>query len=65
MCDLYKGNPTKRRSYDSVDPLFDDSLPTQSEINKNFFETFSKYFDLNARWSEKKKVPEIGKISTN
>lgn len=57
------GNPIKRRSYDSVDPLFDDSLPTQSEITKNFYETFSKYFTMNARWSEKKKIPEIGNLS--
>lgn len=57
------GNPTKRRSYDSVDPMFDDSLPTQSEINKNFYETFSKYFGLNGRWSEKKNVPVIGNKS--
>lgn len=57
---MQTGNPSKRRSYDSIDPMFDDSLPTQSEINKNFFEVFSKQFKLNARWSEKKKVPEIG-----
>lgn len=42
--------------------MFDDSLPSQSEITKNFYETFSKYFGLNARWSEKKKVPEIGEL---
>lgn len=42
--------------------MFDDALPTTSEINKNFYETFSKYFKLNARWSEKKNVPEIGKV---
>lgn len=58
---LQLGNSTKRRSYDSIDPLFDDSLPSQSEINKNFYETFSKYFRLNARWSEKKNVPDIGR----
>lgn len=58
---LFIGNPLKRRSYDSVDPLFDDALPTTSEITKNFYEIFGKYFGLNARWSEKKKVPVIGK----
>lgn len=57
------GNPTKRRSYDSIDPEFDDSLPSSSEIEKRFYETFSKYFKLNARWSEKKNVPVIGKLS--
>lgn len=56
------GNQTKRRSYDSIDPQFDDSLPTSIEI-KHFFETFAKYFALNARWSERKNVPHIGKLS--
>lgn len=56
------GNPIKRRSYDSVDPQFDDNLPSASEV-KNFYETFDKYFKLNARWSEKKKVPSIGMIA--
>lgn len=59
MCLCLAGNPTKRRSYDSVDPLFEDGLPSSSEL-KNFYVTFDKYFKLNARWSEKKKVPSIG-----
>lgn len=54
------GNPKSRRSYDSVDPEFDDSLPTTSEIEKDFFKAFDKYFKLNARWSEKRNVPCIG-----
>lgn len=55
----------KRRSYDSVDPFFDDSLPTNSEIKKDFYETFSKYFKLNSRWSEKKNVPLLGNSETS
>lgn len=35
-------------------------MPTQSEIDKNPYETFNKYFELNARWSEKKNVPLFG-----
>lgn len=54
------GNPTKRRSYDSVDPEFDDSLPSSGEIKKDFYKAFKKYFDLNARWSEKRRVPKLG-----
>ncbi|GAB0098241.1 DnaJ homolog subfamily C member 2 [Sergentomyia squamirostris] len=54
------GTPLKRRSYDSVDPDFDDNLPTQSEIEKDFFRTMDKYFTLNSRWSERKNVPNIG-----
>lgn len=54
------GTPKARRSYDSVDPEFDDALPTSSEIEKDFYKTFDKYFQLNARWSEKRNVPSIG-----
>lgn len=56
------GTPIKRRSYDSIDPEFDDSLPTSGEIEKRFYSTFQKYFALNARWSEKKNVPVIGEL---
>lgn len=54
------GNPLKRRSYDSVDPYFDNSLPTNVDSKKDFFAIFSHYFNLNARWSEKKRVPKLG-----
>lgn len=54
------GNPLKRRSYDSIDPEFDDALPTTSEIEKNFYDCFRKYFCWNERWSEKKNVPNVG-----
>lgn len=54
------GNTTKRRSYDSIDHEFDDNLPTSSEIKEHYFEIFNIYFDLNARWSEKKKMPKFG-----
>ncbi|XP_039966288.1 dnaJ homolog subfamily C member 2 [Bactrocera tryoni] len=54
------GTSKTRRAYDSVDPEFDDSFPTQAEIDKNIYECFNKCFDLNARWSEKKSVPKFG-----
>lgn len=55
------GTPSKRRSYDSIDPTMDDSIPTPAEIKKEgFYKVFSKCFDLNARWSEKKNVPVLG-----
>lgn len=57
---LLTGTPKTRRAYDSVDPEFDDSFPTQAEIDKNIYECFNKCFDLNARWSEKKNVPKFG-----
>lgn len=54
------GNPAKRKAYDSVDPHFDNSLPSNSEIKNDFYKVCSYYFDLNARWSEKPNVPKLG-----
>lgn len=49
------------RSYDSVDPQFDDSLPTSSDINKfDFYKLFSEYFERNSRWTDKRPVPLLG-----
>lgn len=54
------GNPQKRRSYDSIDPEFDDNLPSQTSIDKDFYGTFKEAFHLNSRWSEKKYVAPLG-----
>lgn len=43
-----------------MDPEFDDDLPTDSQIKNDYYNIFNKYFKLNARWSEKKNVPEFG-----
>jgi len=44
------GNPVKRRSYDSVDPQFDDSIPSVTpDSRQNFFEMFSPVFERNSR----------------
>lgn len=54
------GNPQRRRAYDSVDPDFDNCLPSGSDLKGDFYKTFTPYFELNARWSEKPIVPELG-----
>ncbi|KAL4704912.1 hypothetical protein ACJJTC_005700 [Scirpophaga incertulas] len=55
------GTPIKRKSYDSVDPLVDDSLPTLTDVKKEgFFKACSKYFEINSRWSDKRNVPLLG-----
>ncbi|KAJ8960173.1 hypothetical protein NQ318_003896 [Aromia moschata] len=54
------GNPIRRRAYDSVDPEFDNNLPSGGELKKDFYEVFSYYFELNSRWSEKPVVPKLG-----
>jgi DnaJ homolog subfamily C member 2 len=56
----FLGVPLKRRSYDSVDSQFNDDLPTQSEIDKDFYKALGPCFKLNSRWSEKKNVPLLG-----
>lgn len=58
------GTPLKRRSYDSIDPDFDDTLPSSSDLKKDFYATFGPQFDLNSRWSEKKTVPKLGDNDT-
>lgn len=63
-------DPVKRRSYDSVDPTFDDSIPNQikpEKLEKNpslFVKTFSEAFETNARWSIKQNVPQLGNLSS-
>ncbi|XP_018325074.1 dnaJ homolog subfamily C member 2 [Agrilus planipennis] len=54
------GNPIKRRAYDSVDPEFDNSIPTVNELKTDFYKVAKYYFDLNSRWSENPKVPLFG-----
>lgn len=54
------GNPMKRRSYDSVDPYFNDDLPDEKECKNNFYEVMGKAFKDNARWSVKQPVPRLG-----
>ena len=58
------GNPIKRRSYDSIDPYFNDDLPEEKEAKENFYAVMGKAFKLNARWSVKKNVPRLGNAST-
>lgn len=59
------GNVQRRRAYDSVDPEFDNNIPSGSELKKDFFDVFSYYFDLNSRWSERSKVPKLGNINSS
>uniref|UniRef100_A0A0V0G6V0 DnaJ homolog subfamily C member 2 n=1 Tax=Triatoma dimidiata TaxID=72491 RepID=A0A0V0G6V0_TRIDM len=55
------GDKSKRRSYDSVDPQFEDSLPSSSDIIKHdFHKLFSEYFERNSRWTDKRPVPQLG-----
>lgn len=42
-------DPVKRRAFNSVDPTFDNSVPSKSEAKENFFQVFSPVFERNSR----------------
>ncbi|XP_053690338.1 dnaJ homolog subfamily C member 2 [Sabethes cyaneus] len=59
------GTLKNRRAFDSVDPEFDDTLPSQSETKKDFFGSLKEVFKRNSRWSESRKpVPQLGDENT-
>ncbi|TRZ01778.1 hypothetical protein DNTS_025602 [Danionella cerebrum] len=53
-------DPLKRRAFDSVDPTFDNTVPSKAEGKENFFEVFAPVFERNSRWSVKKHSPSLG-----
>jgi len=59
-------DPIKRRSFDSVDPTFDDNIPNQmksqkvQQDSKLFYKIFGPVFERNSRWSVKSNVPQLG-----
>ncbi|XP_075064836.1 dnaJ homolog subfamily C member 2 [Mixophyes fleayi] len=57
-------DPVKRRAFNSVDPTFDNSVPSKSEAKDNFFEVYSPVFDRNSRWSNQKNVQKLGNMNT-
>ncbi|KAF6025012.1 DNAJC2 [Bugula neritina] len=57
-------NPASRRSYDSVDPEFDDAIPNDKVSSDKFISTFAPVFQRNARWSKKKRVPQLGTLES-
>ncbi|XP_068611119.1 dnaJ homolog subfamily C member 2 [Brachionichthys hirsutus] len=58
-------DPVKRRAFDSVDPMFDNAVPSKSEGKENFFEVFAPVFERNARWSSKKHVAKLGSAESS
>lgn len=42
-------DPVKRRAFDSVDPTFDNTVPSKAEGKEKFFEVFAPVFERNAR----------------
>ncbi|CAB1346221.1 unnamed protein product, partial [Coregonus sp. 'balchen'] len=44
-------DPVKRRAFDSVDPTFDNAVPSKGEGKDNFFEAYAPVFERNARYN--------------
>ena len=60
----FLSKPSNRRSFDSYEPEFDDSIPNAMKQGKNcdpdqFFQTFTNVFERNSRWS-RHALPEFG-----
>ncbi|XP_075713433.1 dnaJ homolog subfamily C member 2 isoform X2 [Rhinoderma darwinii] len=58
-------DPVKRRAFNSIDPTFENSVPSKSEGKDNFFVVFSPVFERNSRWSNQKNVPKLGNMNTS
>ncbi|XP_050419896.1 dnaJ homolog subfamily C member 2 [Adelges cooleyi] len=60
------GNKLKRRAFDSIDPKFDNDIPSKDTAKKsNFFELFGPVFARNSIWSEQNSVPQLGDINSS
>ena len=45
---------------------FDDTIPDKNDFtDETFYEVFAKVFNLNAKWSERKPVPNVGDPDTD
>uniref|UniRef100_A0A673KKM9 DnaJ homolog subfamily C member 2-like n=1 Tax=Sinocyclocheilus rhinocerous TaxID=307959 RepID=A0A673KKM9_9TELE len=58
-------DPVKRRAFDSVDPTFDNMVPSKAEGKENFFEVFAPVFERNSRWSVQKHFPSLGALDAS
>ncbi|XP_056266788.1 dnaJ homolog subfamily C member 2 [Pseudoliparis swirei] len=58
-------DPVKRRAFDSVDPTFDNAVPSKNEGKENFWDVFAPVFERNARWSSRKHVPKLGTMESS
>ncbi|CAG8629473.1 836_t:CDS:2 [Paraglomus brasilianum] len=54
-------DPIKRRQYDSIDPLIDDSVP---KTKGDFFQIYGPVFEREARFSNKTPVPMLGDMNS-
>lgn len=59
------GDEVKRKSYDSVDPCFDNDIPAvNTRSKKKFFSVFGPVFERNSHWSVVQPVPLLGNSSS-
>lgn len=58
-------DPVKRRAFDSVDPTFDNTVPSKAEGKEKFFDVFAPVFERNARSVKPKKKKKTILTSPN
>ncbi|KAJ3299819.1 DnaJ (Hsp40), sub C, member 2 [Borealophlyctis nickersoniae] len=56
-------DPKKRREWDSVDPHFDESIPS-ARAKGDFFEIYGPVFEKESRFSKATTVPPLGDINS-
>ena len=56
-------DPARRRRYDSTLP-FDEKIPKMDIDPRDFYEEYSKCFDLNSKFSDIRPVPDMGDEDT-
>ncbi|KAI8822020.1 uncharacterized protein EV422DRAFT_525342 [Fimicolochytrium jonesii] len=55
---------TKRKQWDSVDPKFDDSIPS-AKAKGDFFKLYAPVFEKEARFSKTQPVPGVGTMESD
>jgi DnaJ family protein C protein 2 len=58
-------DPDTRKLFDSVDPEFDDDIPTGKIEEDEFFEVFGECFDRNSHFSKVTPVPTLGDLNSS
>eukprot|EP00158_Paraphelidium_tribonemae_P004780 Partr_v1_DN26961_c2_g1_i1_m6746 putative Transcription factor len=57
----FMSEPSQRRLFDSVDPGFDDDIPSEADIRKHgFFATMQPVFARNSHFSKNRPCPRLG-----
>lgn len=57
-------DPRKKKTYDSIDDNFDDSIPSSLSDVSKFYDVFAPVFARFSKWSQAFPVPQLGNAQT-